>query len=126
MHEELDELKDLFEFDSLSEESKREYKIAVLKKKERMLEAKLEFIREINRLIQKSAEEKKPEAEKPTEEEAKPETKELAKEEEIIPSDTKEEKEPDGNGNGNGKEKPAEKETKAETKETEEPKKNAK
>jgi len=33
----------------------RDFKIATLKKKERILEAKLEFIREINRLIEKSS-----------------------------------------------------------------------
>jgi hypothetical protein len=33
----------------------KEFKIAYMKKKERILEAKLEFIREINRLIEKSS-----------------------------------------------------------------------
>ena len=33
----------------------KEFKIASLKKRERILEAKLEFVREINRLIEKSS-----------------------------------------------------------------------
>lgn len=33
----------------------KEFKIAYMKKKERILEAKLEFIREINRMIEKSS-----------------------------------------------------------------------
>jgi len=33
----------------------KEFKIASLKKREKILEAKLEFVREINRLIEKSS-----------------------------------------------------------------------
>lgn len=43
------------EMDIWAKELGRDFKIAVLKKKERILEAKLEFIREINRLIEKSS-----------------------------------------------------------------------
>lgn len=43
---------------SWPKEQKKEFKMAFLKKKEKMLEAKLEFIREINALIKKSAENK--------------------------------------------------------------------
>ncbi len=39
-----------------SKEFEKEYKIALLKKKEQILEAKLNFVREINKLIEKSVE----------------------------------------------------------------------
>jgi len=45
-------------------EIKKEFKMALLRKKEKMLEAKLEFIREIRKIMEKMA----PEAEKKTEE----------------------------------------------------------
>lgn len=114
----MEELKDLFEFESLNDEAKKEYKIAVLKKKEKMLEADLEFIREINRLVQKSAEGK-------TVQEEISEIEETKKEEELLPSPAEEAKDGNSDENGNGKEKTetkTEKETK-EAKESEEPKK---
>lgn len=48
------EMGGMFDFSMMPMEVKKEVKMAWLKKKEKMLEAKLEFIREINRLIKKT------------------------------------------------------------------------
>jgi hypothetical protein len=49
-------MEDPYDMGMWAKEFGKEFKIASLKKKERILEAKLEFIREINRLIEKSSE----------------------------------------------------------------------
>lgn len=46
---------DMFGLESLAKEFKKEFKMALLKKKEKILEAKLDFIREINSLLKKSS-----------------------------------------------------------------------
>ena len=48
-------MEDSCEMGAWAKELGRDFKIATLKKKERILEAKLEFIREINKLIEKSS-----------------------------------------------------------------------
>lgn len=49
------EMEGMFDFSMIPMEMKKELKMAYLKKKEKVLEAKLEFIREINRIIKKSS-----------------------------------------------------------------------
>ena len=49
---------DMFDMSAWPKEMKKEFKMAVLKKKEKMLEAKLEFIREIMAMMKKSSESK--------------------------------------------------------------------
>lgn len=48
----------MFDLSKMPMEMKKEFKMAMLKKKEKMLEAKLEFVREIIGMIKKSTETK--------------------------------------------------------------------
>jgi len=49
----------MFDFSAWPKETKKEFKMALLRRREKILEAKLEFVREINLLMKKSPSESK-------------------------------------------------------------------